>query len=55
VSFIVFRFLETFSSITIIKICLSHRLDLSKHTNSWWHEGPLYYETFVLETVKSRS
>jgi hypothetical protein len=48
VSFIVFRFLVTLSSSTIIKICLFHRLDLPKHTNLWWHEGPLYYQTFVL-------
>jgi hypothetical protein len=48
VSFIVFRFLVTLSSSTIIKICLFHRLDLSKHTNLWWHEGPLYYQAFVL-------
>jgi hypothetical protein len=48
VSFIVFRFLVTLSSSTIIKICLFHRLDLPKHTNLWWHEGPLYYQAFVL-------
>ena len=47
-SFIVFRFLVTLSSITIIKICLFHRLDLPKHTNLWWYEGPLYYQKFVL-------
>jgi hypothetical protein len=53
VSFIVFRFLVTLSSFTIIKICLFHRLDLPKHTNLWWHEGPLYYQTFVLtDTVQ---
>jgi hypothetical protein len=51
VSFVVFRFLVTFSSITIIKICLSHRFDLPKHTNLWWHEGPLYYQTFVLTGI----
>jgi hypothetical protein len=27
---------------TIIKICLFRRLELPKHTNLWWHEGPLY-------------
>jgi hypothetical protein len=48
VSFIVFQFLVTLSSFTIIKICLFHSLELSKHTNLWWHEGPLYYQTFVL-------
>jgi hypothetical protein len=51
VSFIVFRFLVTLSSITIMKICLFHRLDLPKHTNLWWHEGPLYYQTFVLMDI----
>ena len=50
-SFIVFRFLVTLSSITIIKICLFHRLDLPKHTNLWWHEGPSYYQTFVLTDI----
>jgi hypothetical protein len=48
VSFIVFEFLVTLSSFTIIKICLFHRLELPKHTNLWWHEGPLYYQKFVL-------
>jgi hypothetical protein len=53
VSFIFFRFLVTLSSITIIKICLFHRLDLPKYTNLWWHEGPLHYHTFVLtDTVQ---
>jgi hypothetical protein len=53
VSFIVFQFLVTLSSFTITKICLLHRLDLPKHTNLWWHEGPLYYQTFVLtDTVQ---
>jgi hypothetical protein len=51
VSFIVFRFLVTLSSIIVIKICLFHRLDLPKHTNLWWHEGPLYYQTFVLTDI----
>jgi hypothetical protein len=51
VSFIVFRFLVTLSSSTIIKICLFHRLDLPKHTNLWWHEGPLCYQTFVLMDI----
>jgi hypothetical protein len=51
VSFIVFRFLVTLSSITKMKICLFHRLDLPKHTNLWWHEGPLYYQTFVLTDI----
>jgi hypothetical protein len=48
VSFIVFQFLVTLSSFTIIKICLFHRLELPKHTSLWWHEGPLYYQKFVL-------
>jgi hypothetical protein len=48
VSFIVFQFLVTLSSFTIIKMCLFHRLELPKHTNLWWHEGPLYYQKFVL-------
>ena len=52
-SFIVFQFLVTISSFTIIKICLLHRLELPKHTNLWWHEGPLYYQKFVLtDTVQ---
>ena len=52
-SFIVFQFLVTLSSFTIIKICLFHRLELPKHTNLWWHEGPLYYQKFVLtDTVQ---
>jgi hypothetical protein len=35
------------------KKCLFHRLELPKHTNLWWHEGPLYYQTFVLtDTVQ---
>ena len=50
-SFIVFRFLVTLSSIIIIKICLFHRLDLPKHTDLWWHEGPLYYQKFVLRDI----
>jgi hypothetical protein len=30
-----------------------HRLELPKHTNLWWHEGPLYYQKFVLtDTVQ---
>jgi hypothetical protein len=53
VSFIVFQFLVTLSSFTIIKICPFHRLELSKHTSLWWHEGPLYYQKFVLtDTVQ---
>jgi hypothetical protein len=53
VFFIVFQFLVTLSSFTIIKICPFHRLELSKHTNLWWHEGPLYYQKFVLtDTVQ---
>jgi hypothetical protein len=53
VSFIVFQFLVTFSSFIIIKICLFYRLELPKHTNLWWHEGPLYYQKFVLtDTVQ---
>jgi hypothetical protein len=53
VSFIVFQFLVTLSSFTIIKICHFHRLGLPKHTNLWWHEGPLYYQKFILtDTVQ---
>jgi hypothetical protein len=53
VSFIVFQFLVTVLSFTIIKICLLHRLELLKHTNLWWHEEPLYYQKFVLrDTVQ---
>jgi hypothetical protein len=53
VSFIVFQFLVTLSSFTIIKICPFHRLELPKHTNLWWHKEPLYYQKFVLtETLQ---
>jgi hypothetical protein len=53
VSFIVFQFLVTLSSFTIIKTCLFHRLELPKHTNLWWYEGLLYYQKFVLtDTVQ---
>jgi hypothetical protein len=54
VSFIVFQFLVTlYRLFTIIKICPFHRLELPKHTNLWWHEGPLYYQKFVLtDTVQ---
>jgi hypothetical protein len=53
VSFIVFQFLVTLLSFIIIKICPFHRLELPKHTNLWWHEGPLYYQKFVLtDTVQ---
>jgi hypothetical protein len=54
VSFIVFQFLVTLSSFTIIKICLFHRLELPKHTNLWWHEGPFVLsKNFVLtDTVQ---
>jgi hypothetical protein len=53
VSFIEFQFLITLSSFTIIKICLFHRLELPKHTNLWWLEGPLYYQKFDLtDTVQ---
>jgi hypothetical protein len=53
VFFIVFQFLVALSSFTIIKICLFHRLELPKHTSLWWHEGPLYYQKFVLtDTVQ---
>jgi hypothetical protein len=49
----IFQFLVTLSSFTIIKICLFHRFELLKHTNLWWHEGPLYYQKFVLtDTVQ---
>ena len=52
-SFIVSQFLVTVLSLTIIKICLLHRLELPKHTNLWWHEGPLYYQKLVLrDTVQ---
>jgi hypothetical protein len=44
---------NTFVFFTIIKICPLHRLELPKHTNLWWHEGPLYYQKFVLmDTVQ---
>jgi hypothetical protein len=31
------------------KIYLLHRLELPKHKNLWWHEGPLNYQKFVLK------
>jgi hypothetical protein len=44
---------NTFVFFTIIKICPFHRLELPKHMNLWWHEGPLYYQKFVLtDTVQ---
>jgi hypothetical protein len=53
VYFIVFQFFVTLSSLTIIKTCLFHMLELPKHTNLWWLEGPLYYQKFVLtDTVQ---
>jgi hypothetical protein len=51
VSFIVFQFLVTLSSFTIIKICPLHRLESPKHTSLWWHEAPLYYQKFVLTDI----
>jgi hypothetical protein len=51
VFFIVFQSLVTASSFTVIKICLLHRLELPKHTNLWWHEGPWYYQKFVLRNT----
>ena len=51
--FIVFQSLVTVSLFTIMKIYLLHRLELPKHKNLWWHEGPLNYQKFVLkETVQ---
>jgi hypothetical protein len=47
VSFIVFQFLVTVSPFAILKIYLLHRLELPKHTNLWWHGGPLNYQKFV--------
>jgi hypothetical protein len=51
VSFIEFQFLVTLSSFTIMKMCLFHRLELPKHTNLWWLEGPLYYQKFDLTNI----
>ena len=52
-SFIVIQLLVTLSPFAIMKIYLLHRLELPKHTNLWWHEGPLYFQTFVLtDTVQ---
>jgi hypothetical protein len=51
VSFIVFQFLVTVSPFAIMKIYLLHRLELPKHTNLWRHEGPLYYQKFVLRDI----
>jgi hypothetical protein len=44
VFFIVFQFLVIVLFFAIMKIYLLHRLDLPKHTNLWWHEGPLNYQ-----------
>jgi hypothetical protein len=53
VSFIVFKFLVTVSPFAIMKTCLLHMFELPKYTNLWWHEGPLYYQKFVLrDTVQ---
>jgi hypothetical protein len=53
VSFIVFQFLVIVSPFAIMKIYLLHRLELPKHTNLWWHEGPLNYQKLVLrDTVQ---
>jgi hypothetical protein len=53
VSFIVFQFLVTVSSLAIMKIYLLHRLELPRHKNLWWHEGLLNYQKFVLrDTVQ---
>jgi hypothetical protein len=53
VSFIVFQFLVTVSPFAIMKIYLLHRLELPKHKNLWWHEGPSNYQKFSLrDTVQ---
>jgi hypothetical protein len=49
--FIVFQFLVIVSFFAIMKIYLLHRLELPKHTNSWWHEGPLNYQKIVLRDI----
>jgi hypothetical protein len=36
---------------TIMKIYLLHRLELPKHKNLWWHEGPSNYQKFVLRNT----
>jgi hypothetical protein len=51
VFFIVFQSLVTVSLFTIMKIYLFHRLELPKHNNLWWHEGPLNYQKFVLRNT----
>ena len=43
-----FLFLVIVLFFAIMKIYLLHRLELPKHKNSWWHEGPLNYQKFVL-------
>jgi hypothetical protein len=51
--FYCFQFLVTVSPFAIMKIYLLHRLELLKHKNLWWHEGPLNYQKFVLrDTVQ---
>jgi hypothetical protein len=51
VLFIVFQSLVTVSLFTIMKIYLLHKLELSKHENSWWHGGPSNYQKFVLRNA----
>jgi hypothetical protein len=51
VFFIVFQSLVTVSFFTIMKIYLLHRLELPKHKNLWWHEGPSSYQKFVLRNA----
>jgi hypothetical protein len=43
-----FQFLVIVLSFAIMKKYLLHRLELRKHTNLWWHEGPLNYQKLVL-------
>jgi hypothetical protein len=49
--FIVFQSLVTVSLFTIMKTYLLHRLELPKHKNLWWHEGPSNYQKFVLRNA----
>jgi hypothetical protein len=51
VFFIVFQSLVTVSLFTIMKIYFLHRLELPKHKNLWWHEGPSNYQKFVLRNA----
>ena len=46
-------FCRSQSLVTVSPFAILHRLELPKHKNLWWHEGPLNYQKFVLrDTVQ---